>query len=117
MYYCYLIMSNKLLYTGITNNLEKRIRQHNGLIRGGAKYTRKSKIWLYHTIVGKFNTKSEACKFEWMWKHIKNKKNKWRKNKAGMKNKMERLIELLLSDQWIEKGIYHFYQDYKNCNL
>ncbi|WP_321275774.1 GIY-YIG nuclease family protein [Thiomicrorhabdus indica] len=27
-------------YCGITNNLEKRLRQHNGEIKGGAKYTR-----------------------------------------------------------------------------
>ncbi|MBR61863.1 MAG: hypothetical protein CL904_04300 [Dehalococcoidia bacterium] len=28
------------LYCGITNNLEKRLKQHNGEITGGAKYTR-----------------------------------------------------------------------------
>ncbi len=28
------------LYCGITNNLEKRIKQHNGDLVGGAKYTR-----------------------------------------------------------------------------
>ena len=28
------------LYCGITNNLEKRLKQHNGEIKGGAKYTR-----------------------------------------------------------------------------
>ncbi len=28
------------LYCGITNNLEKRIKQHNGELVGGAKYTR-----------------------------------------------------------------------------
>lgn len=27
-------------YTGISNNLEKRLRQHNGEITGGAFYTR-----------------------------------------------------------------------------
>jgi putative endonuclease len=28
------------LYTGISNNIEKRMRQHNGEIAGGAFYTR-----------------------------------------------------------------------------
>jgi len=28
------------LYCGITNNIEKRLKQHNGEIIGGAKYTR-----------------------------------------------------------------------------
>jgi len=28
------------LYCGITNHLEKRIKQHNGELTGGAKYTR-----------------------------------------------------------------------------
>ena len=30
---------DKTLYTGISNNLEKRLRQHNGEIQGGAFYT------------------------------------------------------------------------------
>ena len=28
------------LYCGITNNIEKRLKQHKGEIKGGAKYTR-----------------------------------------------------------------------------
>ncbi len=28
------------LYCGITNQLDRRIRQHNGELKGGAKYTR-----------------------------------------------------------------------------
>ena len=28
------------LYCGITNNIEKRLKQHEGKIKGGAKYTR-----------------------------------------------------------------------------
>ncbi len=28
------------LYCGITNNLEKRLKQHKGEVNGGAKYTR-----------------------------------------------------------------------------
>ena len=41
--YCYVYIvqcANGGLYTGITNNLRRRIRQHNGIRKGGAYYTR-----------------------------------------------------------------------------
>lgn len=40
--YCVYILkcSDNTLYTGITNDLEKRIKKHNGELAGGAKYTR-----------------------------------------------------------------------------
>jgi len=31
--------ADESLYCGITNDLHKRLRQHNGEIKGGAKYT------------------------------------------------------------------------------
>lgn len=40
-YYTYILKCfDGSLYTGITNNLEKRLKQHNGEILGGAVYTR-----------------------------------------------------------------------------
>jgi len=39
-WYVYILeCCDRTLYTGITTNLEKRLRQHNGEIVGGAKYT------------------------------------------------------------------------------
>lgn len=32
--------ANNSLYCGITNDIDKRLRQHNGEIMGGAKYTK-----------------------------------------------------------------------------
>ena len=32
--------ANNSLYCGVTNDIDKRLRQHNGEIVGGAKYTR-----------------------------------------------------------------------------
>ncbi|SMN00743.1 COG2827: putative endonuclease containing a URI domain [uncultured Candidatus Thioglobus sp.] len=32
--------TNNSLYCGVTNDINKRLRQHNGEIAGGAKYTR-----------------------------------------------------------------------------
>lgn len=40
-YFVYILeCNNNTFYTGITNNLKKRLRQHNGEIVGGAFYTR-----------------------------------------------------------------------------
>jgi len=39
-YYTYILeCSDGTLYVGKTTNIEKRLRQHNGEIKGGAKYT------------------------------------------------------------------------------
>jgi len=54
MSYCIYLLVNthsNRTYLGITNNSEKRIRQHNCEIKGGAKYTRAFKgdgEWQYH---------------------------------------------------------------------
>ena len=40
MYYVYILLcSDNSLYTGITPDLQRRMRQHLGLLKGGAKYT------------------------------------------------------------------------------
>lgn len=40
MYYVYMLLcSDDSLYTGITPNLERRMRQHTKQLKGGAKYT------------------------------------------------------------------------------
>lgn len=40
MYYVYMLLcKDGSLYTGITPNLQQRMRQHTGQLKGGAKYT------------------------------------------------------------------------------
>jgi putative endonuclease len=55
-YIVYLLINkiNNCTYVGITNNPERRIRQHNGIIKGGAKYTNIKKgfgIWEYYGFI------------------------------------------------------------------
>jgi putative endonuclease len=65
---CYLLQcSDNTLYCGITNNLTRRIKQHNN--GTGAKYTRGRgpviliKFWI-------FPTKGEALSFEYKVKQL-----------------------------------------------
>ena len=40
-YFVYIVKcSDRSLYTGITTDIEKRLAQHNGVTKGGAKYTK-----------------------------------------------------------------------------
>ena len=68
LYSVYLLKnsSNNRTYLGITNNSIRRLRQHNGELKGGAKYTRAFKgdgEWVYHLQVGNL-TKCEALSIE-----------------------------------------------------
>lgn len=93
-YYCYMLVNDgPNTYIGITNDINKRIQQHNGLLRGGAKYTRRANIWRYHMIIGMF-TKGDALRFEWRWK-----------KGSGLEGRSGRAQELLKMDEWNNKQI------------
>lgn len=113
IFYCYLLfsISKNRTYIGITNNLLNRLNEHNGInkhgvkMTKGAKSTRVTNDWFYHTVIGPFESLSQASSFEWYWKHKINKKNKWIKTPPTINNKMKRLLELLLQDEWIKYNI------------
>ena len=97
MFNCYLIFKNNFTYIGITNNLKKRIRQHNCIISGGSKYTRsKGSGWIYGLYVTGFKNKIDALKFEWAFKHVN--------RKHGLINKIKNLEILLNKKKWTSKS-------------
>jgi putative endonuclease len=67
---CYIVeCSDGTYYTGITNNVERRLRQHNGEIKGGAKYTAPRRpVRLLHS--WEHDTKSDALKHEYQIKKM-----------------------------------------------
>ncbi len=93
-----IISKKKRTYIGITTDLEKRIRQHNGLIKGGAKATRIDTDWMYRVVVGGFYGKSDAQSFEWHWKRTKV-SSKQTVRTAAHKRLTSSLL-LLMSDKW-----------------
>ena len=67
--YVYMLYSGNKSYTGFTNNPARRLRQHNGIIRGGAKSTRGIHDWRFLTLTSSDWTKQEAMKAEYKFKH------------------------------------------------
>jgi len=77
-YYVYLLVStNGSTYVGSTIDLNRRLRQHNGEIKGGAKRTtmivKKGEEWLRHCYISGFPTWNAALQFEWRWKQLSRK--------------------------------------------
>lgn len=64
IFYTYIVeCKDKSLYTGIATDLKRRIKEHNGEIKGGAKYTRgKRPVILVHS--EKYESRIEASRRE-----------------------------------------------------
>lgn len=68
LFFVYWIRSGRHSYVGATVDPDRRLRQHNRLISGGAKRTRGG-MWSYHMLIYGFRTWREALQFEWALKH------------------------------------------------
>ena len=75
-YHCYCLRScnpkhPRKNYIGYTTNPYRRLRQHNGEIKGGAWRTKRwgGRPWEFVCIVYGFQTSKQALQFEWAWQH------------------------------------------------
>ena len=70
-WFCYMLASvdGRKTYVGATVNPDRRLRQHNGEIGGGAKAT-KGRVWKRRFLVGGFQGEVPALQFEWRWKWL-----------------------------------------------
>jgi len=78
MSFVYLLHStDNATYVGATVDLEKRLRQHNKEIKGGAHATsikvEKGEIWERACYVEGFPDWQAALQFEWRWKQLSRK--------------------------------------------
>ncbi|GJZ60403.1 structure-specific endonuclease subunit SLX1 [Tanacetum coccineum] len=55
------------------------LKQHNGELKGGAKASQAGRPWICACIIHGFETKSEACKFEYKWKNVSSKMSRKKK--------------------------------------
>ena len=80
MSYVYLLLATPYrdaTYVGATVDLERRLRQHNKEIKGGATATSiqvaKGNIWIRTAYVQGFPDWQSALQFEWRWKQLSRK--------------------------------------------
>lgn len=68
----YILVSEnrKRTYVGVTNNFQRRIRQHNGELVGGAKATRGNRPWLPFLQITSLD-KITALRLEWRLHHCR----------------------------------------------
>lgn len=107
-FYCYIIRSTNTIYSnstynGFTNNLTRRLRQHNGEITGGAKATKGKGLWVYLAIWDGFNSKNEALSCEWRIKHPTNSRIRPSKYN-GVIGRIKSLNLLINLDCWTKKS-------------
>lgn len=60
-------------YCGCTNDLGRRLRQHNGALVGGARYTRVGRPWCVAKVYGPYGGRSEAQSVEHKVKKLRGK--------------------------------------------
>jgi structure-specific endonuclease subunit SLX1 len=107
MFYVYLLVSSKnATYVGATIDLNRRLRQHNKEIKGGAHATSirvsKGEIWTRACHVAGFPDWQSALQFEWRWKQLSRKLSI---QMLPLERRMTALKELLNLEKSTQKAI------------
>lgn len=97
-YICYIVRSTRVparTYSGSTNHFAHRLRQHNGLIKGGARATHTDRPWKICCLVYGFSSKASALRYEYFTK-VKHSKT-YKVTLAQGKNSIQRRAALLMT--------------------
>lgn len=105
--YVYLLQcTDKSTYVGATVDLNRRLRQHNGEIKGGARRTTSKlsnyKSWTRVCHVSEFPDWTATLQFEWRWKQLS---RKYASNMDPLEKRMRALHELLSLSQSTSKAV------------
>ena len=94
--WCFYIIKNKYsTYAGVSPDPIRRLRQHNGEIKGGAKYTTsKGPGWEHVCLVKGFQDKIQSMQFEWAVKHAPP------RNAGGIINRIQKLFATCRKERW-----------------
>ncbi len=100
MYVYLLVSTSGSTYVGSTVDLDRRLRQHNKEISGGARMTSikvgKGETWKRHCYVKGFPDWKSCLQFEWRWKQLT---RQLPRNMNPLERRMIALDELLHLDK------------------
>jgi len=101
-----LVSSDGATYVGATVDVDRRLRQHNKELVGGAHATgakvAKGEIWTRECYVSGFPDWIAALQFEWRWKQLSRKLPRWQN---PLERRMSALNTLLSLEQSTSKAI------------
>lgn len=101
-YLCYILKCDNYTYNGCTNNFKRRIRQHNGEIKGGAKCTSRRGPWIPYCIITGFEDKIEALQTEWRIKRVEGRRRA--RKYCGPEGRIKGLNKILKLEQFTSKS-------------
>ena len=95
----YIIANGNYTYAGVSPTPDKRLRQHNGEIKGGAKYTTgRGSGWKHICLISGFKNKIQSMQFEWAVKHVPP------RNSGGLITRMNKVYQVLNYERWTSKA-------------
>ena len=115
-YYCYIIHNlNDRTYNGYTVNLERRLKQHNGLLKGGARATHNRGPWSFLCVLTSecWDCISTAMQHEWSIKYPTRKRPRPKEynGKLGRLRSLEKVFQHMLTLN-CERISCHVHEDY-----
>ena len=110
-WFCYILRNTSqqyrmCTYNGSTNDLHRRLRQHNEEIKGGAKATHgKNNSWEYYALLSGFKDHINCLSCEWRFKLPSGKPGKREAKYNGPAGRILGLNQILHLDRWTSKCI------------
>lgn len=94
----YILEKDSYTYVGVSPDPQRRLRQHNGEMKGGARYTTsKGTGWKQVCVISGCN-KIQALQMEWAIKHCPP------RHVGGLHNRLHKLYQVLKRERWTSKS-------------
>lgn len=108
-WYCYILKNDshkEKTYNGSTNNIVRRLRQHNGELVGGAKYTKRygNSDWKVYFLMAGFIDHKNCLQAEWKIKYPDNKRPR-PKCYDGYEGRIKGVNNILNLERWTSNSI------------